>query len=358
MFRQERRGSGGRRRASRRRVAAVGIALLAAGCAAPKAARSTDDAGAGGDREWHSTLDVDHPLVGRIWDVRRGVFVERAELEAALAGARFPLLGEIHDNTDHHRLQAEMITALIERGRRPALVLEMIGRRRQAALDRALREHPDDPDAIARAVEWSESGWPSFEMYRPIFAAALAGGLPMRAAGLEREETRAVIDGDPGAVPERVVARYGLDRPLDPKTHQAVLQEMIDGHCGHLPESMAEPMVRVQRVRDALLADALESGATADGAVLVAGNGHVRTDRGVPALLGERGPWVALALAEVQADLREPGDYATQYDVAVLPFDYVWFTPRDNDIDYCAELEKQLESKSEGGAEATEATQP
>jgi len=340
------------------RWVAIGAALAALGCVAPGAARSTAEVESPGDAAWHSTLDRDHPLVGRIWDVRRAVFVERSELEAALARARFALLGEIHDNADHHRLQAAMITALIARGRRPALVLEMIGRTRQAALDQALREHPGDPEAIAQAVEWSESGWPSFEIYRPIFSAALAGALPMRAAGLEREETRAVIDREPGAVSEAIVARYGLDRPLDPATHQAVLQEMIDGHCGHLPEAMAEPMVRVQRVRDALLADALEAGASADGAILIAGNGHVRKDRAVPALLGDRASWVALALAEVQADRREPGDYASQYDVETLPFDYVWFTPRDNDIDYCAELEKQLESQSEGDAKAAETAEP
>jgi uncharacterized iron-regulated protein len=331
------------------RLLAICLAALAAGCISPNAAPGTAETAA-----WHSTLERDHELVGRIWDVRRQSFVERSELESALARARFVLLGEIHDNTDHHRLQAAMITALVAKGRRPAVVIEMIGRTRQEALEQAWRDDPDDPDAIASAVEWSESGWPPFESYRPIFEAGLAGDLPMLAAGLERSESKAVMEDAPGAISEEIIRRYRLDQPLAPEIHQAVLAEMIEGHCGHLPAEMAEPMLRVQRARDALLANALESGASEDGAILIAGNGHVRSDRAVPALLAGRGELIAVAFTEVQADLPEPGDYSTQYEVDALPFDYLWFTPRDNDIDHCAELMQQLESKAEGAGESTQ----
>ena len=46
---------------------------------------------------------------------------------ADIAAARdFVLLGEKHDNPDHHRLQAWMIDALVARGRRPAIAMEML----------------------------------------------------------------------------------------------------------------------------------------------------------------------------------------------------------------------------------------
>jgi len=349
MFRRRTGTLGERRNSAGGRWVAICLAAIAVGCVSPNAAPGTGEGG-----PWHSTLGRDHPLVGRIWDVRRQTFVERHELESALARARFVLLGEIHDNIDHHRLQAAMITALVARGRRPALVLEMIGRTRQEALDEARRDRPGDPEAIASAVEWSESGWPPFESYRPIFAAALAGDLPMLAAGLERSESQAVMEAAPGSLSEEIVRRYGLDQPLDPATQRAVVAEMIEGHCGQLPDEMAEPMVRVQRARDALLAHALESGATDDGAILIAGNGHVRSDRAVPVLLAGRGAVIAVAFTEVRDDLPEPNDYGRQYDVDSLPFDYLWFTPRDNDIDHCAELRKQMESKPEGEAESAE----
>src|SRR4051812_674712 len=51
-------------------------------------------------------LDVDHPLVGRVWDVKNATFITRDALWAKLVTADYVLLGEKHDNPDHHRLQA------------------------------------------------------------------------------------------------------------------------------------------------------------------------------------------------------------------------------------------------------------
>jgi uncharacterized iron-regulated protein len=78
----------------------------------------------------------------------------------------------------------------------------------------------------------------------------------------------------------------------------------------------------------------LSSGA-ADGAVLIAGAGHVRRDRGVPYYLAQEQPQASLvtvALQEVARDLSEPVAYGWH----VGAFDYVWFTPRASDEDPCA----------------------
>src|SRR5687767_16011942 len=47
-------------------------------------------------------LGHDHPLTGRIWDVAGARFIITEALVARLAPARFVLLGERHDNADHH----------------------------------------------------------------------------------------------------------------------------------------------------------------------------------------------------------------------------------------------------------------
>ena len=47
---------------------------------------------------------------------------------------------------------------------------------------------------------------------------------------------------------------------------------------------------------------------------------------------------LSVALLEVQADLREPAQYAAGFGSERLPFDFVWFTPRASDEDHCAEL--------------------
>src|SRR3546814_13974998 len=75
---------------------------------------------------------------------------------------------------------------------------------------------------------------------------------------------------------------------------------------------------------DSMLAAAADG---AEGAVLIAGSGHVREDRAVPWHLGGRGGGDALTLAlvEVAAGSLAARDYAA-FDRTL--FDFVWFTPR------------------------------
>jgi uncharacterized iron-regulated protein len=78
-----------------------------------------------------------------------------------------------------------------------------------------------------------------------------------------------------------------------------------------------------------------------DGAVLIAGAGHVRTDRGVPAYLATRVPdasVASVAFVEVASGAVAPADYAGRFGAARLPFDFVWFTARADDADPCARL--------------------
>src|SRR5215475_12056660 len=76
--------------------------------------------------DWESKEEQKHPLVGRIWDVKAGSFIGEDALVARLVASRFVLLGERHDNPDHHALQAKLLRAMIEAGRRPALGFEML----------------------------------------------------------------------------------------------------------------------------------------------------------------------------------------------------------------------------------------
>src|SRR5712672_162661 len=88
--------------------------------------------------EWLTKLDRDNALVGKIWDVKAGAFVEPGAMLKRLVAARFVLLGERHDNPDHHRLQGRVLGELVKAGRRPALVLEMLEVPQQADVDRYL----------------------------------------------------------------------------------------------------------------------------------------------------------------------------------------------------------------------------
>ncbi|RKH67015.1 ChaN family lipoprotein [Corallococcus aberystwythensis] len=295
-------------------------------------------------REWATTLYRDHPLVGRIWDVAAGRFVDESALRAAVVPARFVLLGERHDHPDHHRLQAELVRAKTASGQRPALAFEMLDVTQQPAVDAALKARPEDAQGLAQAVGWANSGWPVFSLYEPVFTAGLQAHLPIVAANLPRAQVRELVMKGPEALPAGLRSRLGLEAPVPEAEAKAVREELDRSHCGQLPQEMLEPMALAQRARDAMMADRLLETVPADGAVLITGNGHVREDRAVPAHLERRAKDVtvlSVALLEVSPEALKPQDYAASVGAATLPYDYVWFTPAMPDDDPCKALRER-----------------
>lgn len=264
-----------------------------------------------------------------------GAVIERDELLARLRAVRFVLLGEVHDNPHHHRIQAELVAKLARVVPPPAVVFEMLDPERQDAIDAFRGEGGRDPDAFAARVAWSESGWPDFALYRPLFEVVLDAGLPIVAAGLPRGRSLA-----PDA-PERS-AGFGLDEPLPPRQQAERLDEMFAAHCGLLPREHLASMVELQRARDARLALALLRAASDHGrAVLVAGNGHVRDDD-TPALL-ERAGVARVAIANV--GLLEPG---SDDDDRASRFDFRFVTPAAERDDPCESLRERFATPAPG----------
>ena len=326
--------------------ALVTVILLAAGVA-----RAAEPPAGGPGQE--------HPLTGRVWDVAAAQFITTETLVARLAPARFILLGERHDHPGHHVLQASVVRGVAATGRRPTVAFEMLAADQAPALAAHLRDSPRDAAGLGEAVGWSRSGWPAWSLYQPIAEAALAAGLPLATANLPAGTARAVARGDVGALPPALVRTHGLDRPAAPEMQAAMEAEMRDSHCGQLPDTVLPAMVTAQRARDAAMAERLLA-AAGDGAVLIAGVGHVRTDRGVPIYLTARAPGAAvasLAFVEVATGRAAPTDYAERFGGARLPFDYVWFTTRGDEVDHCAHFRRSDErgSASQDFVEAAQA---
>jgi uncharacterized iron-regulated protein len=338
------------------RILVLAIAILCAAAAA-QGAEAPGAPGAPGGAPWVSAHARGHPLAGRIWQPLTARFVAPEAVVAEFGQARFVLLGEKHDNPDHHSIQAWLVARMIAAGRRPAVAFEMFTGDQQALLDGHLSARPKDAAGIGAAVSWAESGWPDWELYRPIAQAALDGGAAILAASLPRPLLRKLARQGVSALGDERVVALGLDRPL-PKDLAAPLREEIAlSHCGQLPESMIGPMVAVMIARDAQMAEVLRRGATLaghDGAVLITGKGHARNDFGVPFHLrrwlrrnGGSATIVSLALVEVAEDLTEPAAYAEFLGARDMSFDFVWFTPIADPEDPCAKYADQLQRARE-----------
>lgn len=295
---------------------------------------------------WQSERYRDHALVGRIWDVRAGRAVSAADVAAAIGKADYVLLGESHDNVDHHRLQDEMLRAALPGTSRPALAMEQFDRDYQAALDAArAAAAPLDAEALADAGKLNRKGW-KWPQHKVLVETAIAHRLPVIAANLSRESARGVFARGFAVLP-------GYDEKFfaatwRPSRERSLRDELIEGHCGQLDEAMAPGMMRAQRARDAVMADAM---LTAPRAVLVAGRGHVRRDRGVPAYVRARKPdaaVIAVGFTEVKPGAERPGDYFDAATGDEPPFDYLWFTPAAARKDPCEGIDLSKLGKSGG----------
>jgi uncharacterized iron-regulated protein len=294
-----------------------------------------------------ATLEVNHTLTGKIWAVTNGQFVDYDDLITAASKSTFVLLGEKHDNPDHHIHQTSILRSLIKAGRRPAVAFEMLNWDQETSLNAFLKSNPMDASGLGEAVQWQDTGWPAWDMYAPIANTAFAAGSPIIAANFPRNWSRKLARQGFEALPADIFARSKLDVPLSQEQTGRLEDDLFMSHCKMMPKAHLGSVIKVQRARDAVLADALiQSLEDRTSAVLIAGSGHVRSDRAVPRYLRLRLPGTkitSVAFIEVQEDAQVPDDYAEQYGDS-FPFDYVWFTARLENIDPCEKFKAQLQN--------------
>ncbi len=206
------------------------------------------------------------------------------------------ILGEVHDNPDAHLGQAEALTTL----QPTAVVFEMLT---------AAEGTRVDADRALTAEAWQASGWRDFPLYAPIFDAL--GDARIVGAAAPRDAVRAVYDQDPAALFGEDARRYGLDTPLDADQQTLREAQQYEAHCQAMPLEAMAGMVAVQRYRDAVFARAALAALKAYGPpiAVIAGNGHARTDWGIPAMIARAAPDVSThAIGFVESATDTPFD--------------------------------------------------
>jgi uncharacterized iron-regulated protein len=296
-------------------------------------------------RDWLSTLEREHPLAGKVWSSARAGPIGLEELVSSLASVPLILLGEVHDNPDHHTLRGWAIGEIARRRQgagaatRGAAVFEHIRTDQSEAL---ARFRSGSATELLAALDWKSSGWPAADMFVPLFEPVLRAGLPIYPANPPRQQVRAVARGDTTVLDAAERARLRIDQPLPEPLASLSAAELKDSHCGMLPDAAIAPMIEAQRYRDATFADAmLKAAEKHHSAILLTGNGHVRRDRGVPWYLHERRPDLAAStvlLLEVEHAQVEPAAYVPRDPSGADAADFVVFTPRAARPDPCAAM--------------------
>jgi len=239
---------------------------------------------------------------GRWVEPGRSSAPDTAAIIGRAASAQVVLLGEQHDNADHHRWQLHMLAAL--HARTPGLVIgfEMFPRRVQPVLDRWVAGELSE-SRFLREVDWRNVWRFDPQLYLPLFHFARLHRIPMIALNVERALTRGVAERGWDAIPD--AEREGVTRAAPPSpAYRAWLTGIFGEHgraAGRSPaadDAALERFIASQLVWDRAMAEGLSTALRRPGATLavgIVGAGHVARGFGVPYQLG------ALGIARVQS---------------------------------------------------------
>jgi uncharacterized iron-regulated protein len=256
-----------------------------------------------------------------------------ARLVAARAGsAEVVYLGELHDNPQHHAIQARILAALLAAGARPALAFEMVPETRQAALEAAVQGDAG-PAEVERLLGWRAQGWPDFTMYWPLFELARKHQLPVVGTDVDPAVIRR-INRDGLAAAGADPARLRSALPDDPVRDQAIARRLRAAHCDQITEDRAVRMLASWYARNVVIARRVSGGLErASQVVVIIGRGH-QSPGGVPEQLAALRPGtrqLAVGLFEGEAD----GPAEPRSDI-------VWVTPARPRENPCLSLPQRL----------------
>jgi uncharacterized iron-regulated protein len=194
-------------------------------------------------------------------------------------------------------------------------------------------------------MSWENRGWGPWANYKPIADVIFADKLSVVPGGIPVARAMDIAHHGEAALSQEDQKTYLLDVQMDPNLESSLHEELVQAHCGHMPSTMVRGMLLAERARDAGLARAMLPYAKT-GAVLIAGDGHVRDDRGVPWALAQlrgstpiaAGELVSVEIFEVQDKLTSPAGYD-------IHADFAFFTPRASDEDPCEKFREQMKKR-------------
>ena len=254
----------------------------------------------------------------QIIDLSTGAQISEDALAEQLRTRDVVLLGELHDNARHHALRARLIARFA--GKQTTVVAEHLPAPARVTFHHALRD-----DLESAGFDTKGWGWP---LHEPLFDAIRVQGLPLVGGNLPKGFSKQLMMKGETALPSVLADAYRKS-PLSSAAQGRLDSDLVDGHCGKLPEKYVPPMRLVQRATDLSMAEMLLEHRPS---VLVAGNGHVRKDYGVPQVITALAPSANIAAVGFY---EEGTDRQELVQSLAGRYDYVWLTERAERSDPC-----------------------
>jgi uncharacterized iron-regulated protein len=239
---------------------------------------------------------------GEIRGLARSQPVDADGIALAADSKKFVFLGEQHATRDHQLLEARVIQALVKRGRKVVVGLEMLQRPKQAALDAWVQG--GSQSKFLTNGDWKKQWGFDFSFYAPVFHVCQSNRVPMVALNVPRDWVRAVgRDGINGLTNEQ---RQELPETIDLnwKDHRMVFDSLIGGHP--VDQVRGDRMYAAQVLWDVGMSDTaakyLARASDDTVFVVIAGSGHVMYRQGINGRLAARGLGTGVTVVMAESD--------------------------------------------------------
>ena len=248
------------------------------------------------------------------------------DLIAAIHEADIILLGEIHDNLFQHRARADLISKI--QNTEFVIVSEHLVSGSEIAYSGSLLEDLETIGFNKKA--WS---WPTHEVLYKKFEEF---NLPIFGGDLSKKDINNIYAGRGFSQSDTLIPIVKRS-VLDSQSKDKLLNDLVLGHCGVVEEDLLSFMYKVQRYRDAGMAYIASKVAPA---IVIAGNGHVRRDYGVPQIIKKMNPNSnVISIAFLETDkLSEMTDNLIKKFFKDEDTDYIWLTEPVSRVDPCEKL--------------------
>ncbi len=253
-------------------------------------------------------------------ETNAGADAANAEVLEAIAATQVVYLAENHNSRADHIAQLDIITALDETNEL-AIGLEMFQRPFQPALDSYLAGTITEAELIEQSEYETRWGF-DWEFYAPVLRYAKDNQIPVIALNTPTEATRQVaregLDSLKGDLLKYVPPIAEVDTTNE--AYRASVAQVFGAH-GHGSSLSFDNFFAAQVLWDETMAESIVKQISVDAErqmVILAGEGHIAFDYGIPSRVQRRLPSVD------QASVRlSPADQAATSGFA----DFVWITP-------------------------------
>lgn len=257
------------------------------------------------------------PLPGQWWQSQH-VVANSAVLAQAIQH-QVVLLGEQHDDVDHHRWQLHTLAGLYALRDDMVIGLEMLPREAQPALDDWVAGLLSE-EALLEQSGWEENWGFDADLYLPILHFARVQQIPLIALNITPELRQRLAHDGFSSVPAD--QRHHIPAPRLPSaSYEMRLKEVFDQHAmGDDGPAMLKRFLQAQLSWDVAMAEGLANAALEGKlAVGLMGLGHMIYHDGVPHQLDGLGIDHTFSLLPWSTETCESPDSALADAVFVLP---------------------------------------